>query len=80
MIILQGVVTKTDKSITEFRRERVESTAYLNNNVYPELSPRKLKRVSVGNNLYGLAINTDGLVVHNFHLCLESSKHGIIFQ
>lgn len=53
---------------------------YLNNNVYAKFSPRKLEGVSVGDNLDGLAIHTDGGVVHNFHVGFEGTEHGIIFQ
>lgn len=48
---------------------------YLNNNVNAKFSPRKLEGVSVGDNLDGLAIHTDGGAVHNFHVGFEGTEH-----
>lgn len=46
---------------------------YLDNNVNTKFSPRKLERVPVGDNLDGLTINTDGFIVHDFHISFEGS-------
>ena len=54
--------------------------SYLNDNVNAKLSPRKLEWVSVGDNLDGLTVHTDGAVVHDLHIGLEGSEHRVVFQ